>query len=145
MSRSLPAAHLFAAAAVLAVAALSVSAVAAQEKPHPIAAQVKASLSDPARPFAMVVTLKAKEGAGAKVEAAFTKAVKATRREKGCLAYDLNRDAKAPLHYLLYERWRSLADLEAHLKSQHIAVLLAELEPLLAAAPEVRVLLPAGE
>lgn len=144
MSRLHPTACLFAVAS-LAVAALCVASVTGQEKSHPIAAQVKASLSDPSKPFTMLVMLKVKEGSGAKVEAAFTTAVKATRREKGCLAYDLNRDAKAPQQYLVYERWQNLAALEAHLKSQHITALLGELEALLAAPPEVRVLVPAGE
>ncbi len=145
MIRSRPAARLVAATVVLALATLCFSPVAGQEKPNPIAAQVKASLKDPGKPFTMVVGLRTKEGAGEKVETAFAPAIKATRGEKGCLAYDLNRDTKAPEQYLVYERWQSLAALEAHLKSPHIATLLAALGDLLAAPPEVRVLLPAGE
>jgi quinol monooxygenase YgiN len=135
--------------ALLAAAALTFALAApgngGQEKPNPIAAQVKASVKDPTKPFTMLVHLKAKEGAGEKFEAAFAKALKPTRKEKGCLAYDLNRDPKTPGQYLLYERWQTLADLEAHLKAAHITTLLMELGDLLAGPPELRILLPAGD
>jgi quinol monooxygenase YgiN len=111
----------------------------------PIVDQVKSQLKDPAKPFTMFVHLQVKDGMQGKFEAAFAKAVKASRKEKGCIAYDLNRDAKETTRYVLYERWKNLADLEAHLKAAHLTALLAELKELLAGAPEIKVLLPAGE
>ncbi|MCC6416693.1 MAG: antibiotic biosynthesis monooxygenase [Gemmataceae bacterium] len=133
------------AVAALAATALTAPVAPAQDKPNPIAAQVKASLKDSARPFTMLVSLQVKEGAAAKFEAAFAKAIKATRAEKGCRAYDLNRDTKTPTHYTLYERWANLPALEAHLRTAHITALLAEVGDLLAAPPKVRVLVPASE
>lgn len=130
--------------AVLILSALVVPRASAQEQPNPIAVQVKASLKDSSKPFTMIVRLQAKEGAAAKFEAAFSKAIKPTRAEKGCLAYELNRDTKTPTTYLLYERWQDLASLEAHLKTAHITTLLKELGDLLASAPEVQVLIPIG-
>lgn len=117
----------------------------AQEKEHPIAAQVKASLKDPAKPFTMLVSFRVKEGAGPKAEAAFAKAVPPTRKEKGNRAYELNRSAKAPAEYVLYERWQDLAALQAHLRAPHVTALLAELGDLLDGPPEVRVFVPAGD
>lgn len=134
--------------AILAILVGSVRMTArapAQEQEHPIAAQVKAAVKDPAQPFTLTVRLNIKEGVAAKFEAAFAKAVKATRREKGNRVYDLNRDTKTPTQYLVYERWQNVAALEAHLKSPHITALLAELGELLAAPPEVSVLVPAGD
>jgi quinol monooxygenase YgiN len=87
--------------------------------------------------------LEAKEGVGKKFEAAFAKAIGPTLKEKGCLEYQLNRDAKAPTKYLLYERWDNLESLEAHLRSKHITALLEELGDLLAGPPDLRVMLPA--
>lgn len=128
------------------VALLALPLLAADKaEPNPLVAKIMADLKDPTRPFTMTVQLQAKEGMQAKVEAAFVKAVKESRKEKGCLAYDLNRDAKEPTRFLVYERWKSLADLEAHLKSPHITALLDELKEVLAAPPEGKVLLPAGE
>ncbi len=37
-----------------------------------------------------------------------------TRAEVGCLAYDLYESPDAPTEFMRLERWRSLADLEAH-------------------------------
>jgi quinol monooxygenase YgiN len=115
-----------------------------QEKEHPIAAQVKAALKDPGRPFTLVVHLKIKEGAAEKFEAAFAKAAQPTRQEKGNRAYDLNRDAQAPTKYLLYERWQDLSALDEHLKTPYITKLLSEVQELQDGPPEVSVLLPAG-
>jgi len=119
--------------------------VPGQDKAQGIADQVKALVKEPGKPFTMLVTLQAKDGTQARFESAFAKAVKATRKEKGCLAYDLNRDGKTPTQYVLYERWQDFPSLEAHLKTAHIATLLGELGDLLAGPPEVRVLTPASE
>jgi quinol monooxygenase YgiN len=130
----------------LLVLALALSAISADEKPHPIIAQVKATVKDPDKPFTLVVSLQTKDGAQEKFEAAVARATKLTRREKGCLAYELNRDPKTPGEYVLYERWENLTTLEAHLKSRHITKLLAELgDLLLAGPPKVRILVPAGD
>src|SRR4051812_11754338 len=86
--------------AVPALAALLALPARGDEKLHPIADQVKASLKDPAKPFTLVVSLKVKEDMGAKFEATFAKAVGPTRKEKGCLAYELNRDPKGGGQYL---------------------------------------------
>jgi quinol monooxygenase YgiN len=130
---------------IVAVSVLFVSSAPGQEKPSPIAAKVKAALQDPTKPFTMLVHLQVKEGTSAKFEAAFAKAIKATRQEKGCLAYDLNRDAKLPTRYVLDEHWQNLAALEVHLKAAYFATLMAEISDLLAAPPEVHLYVPAGE
>lgn len=43
-----------------------------------------------------------------------------TRKEKGCINYDLHQDNEMPTHFFLYENWESKADLEVHLKSPHL-------------------------
>ena|SRR5262249_42966277 len=121
------------------------AASAAEEKENPILAFVKSKVKHPDRPFTLIVALKVKEGEEKKLETAFTKAVKATRKEKGCLTYDLSRDTADPTRYLVYERWKSVDALKAHLETEHIKELLAELPALLDGAPEPRVLTPAAE
>src|SRR5436305_14232228 len=127
------------------LAGLSGPAVAAgPDKEDPILALVKPRLKHPDKPFTLAIRVRAKEGAAGRLEAAFARAIRATRKEKGNFAYDLNRDTQDPSRYLLYERWKSLADLEAHLKTPHTKALLAELQEVAAGAPELHVLLPAG-
>jgi len=128
-----------------ALACLGVAVPAADDKPHPIAVQVKAALKDPSKPFTMVVQLNVKAGQQERFEAAFAPAIKATRKEKGCLAYDLNRDTKSPTAYMVYERWQNITALEAHLKTAHIVKLLETVGDMLEGPPEARALLPAGE
>jgi quinol monooxygenase YgiN len=117
----------------------------ADEKPNPIVAQVKAELKHPTKPFTMLVFIHVKEGSEEKFEAAFAKAIAGTRKEKGNLAYQLNRDARKPGHYVVYERWQNLAALDAHMNTPHIKALRADTGDLRVGASEVKVLLPAGE
>jgi quinol monooxygenase YgiN len=129
------------------VAALLTAILAAPAfaQDNPIVASVKSRLKDPDKPFTLIVQIKVKEGAGERFEAAFAKARRATRQEKGNLAYDLSRDTQDPSRYLVYERWKNLEALEAHLQTAYIKALLAELPEFSAGPPESRVLLPAGE
>ncbi len=119
--------------------------VAGQDRENPVIASVKSRLKNPDKPFTLVVRVQVKEGADKQFEAAFAKAIPASRKEKGNLAYDLNRDTQDPSRYLVYERWKDLPALEAHLKTPHLKALLAELPKLTEGAPESQVLLPAGE
>jgi quinol monooxygenase YgiN len=107
--------------------------------------KVKESLKDPAKPFTMAVLLQAKSGQETQFEAAFVKAIQATRKEKGCITYDLNRDLQKPGHYVLYERWQNLPALNAHLHTPHITTLLKDLADLLDGQPDVHVMVPAAE
>lgn len=117
------------------------STAMAQE--DPIAAQVKAGLKDLKKPFTMVVELKVKENRTEAFEKAFRKAIKGTRKEKGNIRYELNRDTKEAGRYLVYERWKDFAALEAHLKTEHIKTLVGALGDLLDGPLKVQVLIPA--
>src|SRR4051812_4514734 len=47
--------------------------------------------------------------------------VEPTRREKGCLRYDLFFDAENPNQFTFIEEWVSREDLDRHGQSDHIA------------------------
>src|SRR4051794_30946591 len=98
-----------------------------EEKENPILAYVKAHVKDQKKPFTLVIRLTVKDGSAAKFEETFAKAARATRAEKGCITYDLNRDSDEAARYVVYERWKSVAALESHLKSEHIGALLKAL------------------
>jgi quinol monooxygenase YgiN len=97
---------------------------------HPVVALVKSKVKDPAKPFALFVTIKAKAGKEKELEAAFAPCIAATKKEAGCLAYELNRDPDDPTTYVMFEKFKNLAALEAHLKQEHTTKLLKALEPL---------------
>jgi quinol monooxygenase YgiN len=113
---------------LLALVGVFAAALGADE--HPAVTLVKSKVKDPARPFALFVTIKAKAGKEKELEAAFAPCIAATKKEAGCLAYELNRDPDEPNTYVMYEKFKNLAALEAHLKLEHTAKLFKAIEPL---------------
>jgi quinol monooxygenase YgiN len=97
---------------------------------HPAVALVKSKVNDPAKPFALLVPIKAKAGKGKELEAAIAPCITATKKEPGCLAYELNRDADDPTAYVMFEKFKSVAALEEHVKQEHVAKLFKALESL---------------
>lgn len=49
------------------------------------------------------------------------KFVEATRREDGCINYDLAIDTSDPTRLILFERWRDQKALDGHFNSPHMA------------------------
>ncbi|HEY0545837.1 MAG TPA: putative quinol monooxygenase [Pyrinomonadaceae bacterium] len=45
--------------------------------------------------------------------------VEPSRRERGCINYDLHQSADDACVFLFYENWESREDLERHLESPH--------------------------
>jgi quinol monooxygenase YgiN len=112
----------------LVIAGLSSAAPGAED--HPVVALVKSKVKDPARPFALLVTIKAKSDKGKELEAAFAPCIAATKREPGCLAYELNQDPDETTVYILFEKWKDVAALQAHLQAGHTQELFKAMRPL---------------
>ena len=60
-----------------------------------------------------------------------------TRKEAGCLVYDLHRSVSDPQHFTFVERWESQAALDEHMNSAHLKAFLAAAGPCLADAPTI--------
>jgi quinol monooxygenase YgiN len=69
----------------------------------------------------LVVILRAREGQEALLEAELRALVTPTRREEGCLTYDLHRAAEMPGTFLLHEVWASREHHTRHTKTPHFA------------------------
>jgi quinol monooxygenase YgiN len=110
-----------------------------------IVQRFRAQLEDPTAPLTLIVRMQMKEGTRERVDAAFARARRPTLTEAGAISFDLNRDVANPNVVVVYERWRSLGDLEAHLRTPYIAALRAAFDELVEALPEFTVLNPAGE
>lgn len=115
----------------------------AQEKLNPIASVVRAELKDVAQPFTLLIQVAVKEGTAAKAETALNRALPASQNDKGCVDYTVYRDTQQPNRFLVYERWENFGCFKAHTESEHITKLLDEMRDLLAAAPQIRVVVPA--
>ena len=68
----------------------------------------------------VIAKLKAKPGMEARVKAELTKLLAPTRKEKGCLNYDMHQSLSDKALFLFHENWESEEHLKAHLDSPHI-------------------------
>jgi quinol monooxygenase YgiN len=67
----------------------------------------------------LAVTWMAKAGHEAEVEAVFAKLTEASRKEPGCVMYQVHRHKTEPRRFLVYEQYQDDAALEAHRASPH--------------------------
>jgi quinol monooxygenase YgiN len=67
----------------------------------------------------LVVTLRAKEGQEGLLEAELRALVAPTRKEEGCLTYDLYRSTDGPGAFLLHEVWTSRDHHARHKQTPH--------------------------
>jgi quinol monooxygenase YgiN len=93
-------------------------------------------------PFAMIARFRVTEDSQARIERAFEKAVPPTLREPGALAYRPHRDPTATACFVVYECWKSLDDLETHLRTSYIVELRREIDAAIMGAPEFNLLRP---
>ena len=120
------------------VLALAASQARAQDE-HPVVALIKSKVKDAKKPFAILVEFKVKAGKEKDFEAAFKPALEATRKEPGCVAYYLNRDPDHPELYTMYEQFKSVAAVDAHLKEKHTETLLKAVGPMCEGDPKIKV------
>jgi len=71
----------------------------------------------------VVARIKAKPGHENAVKEELLSLVSPTRKERGCLNYDLHQSPEDKTVFLFHETWRSKADLDTHLTSPHIKTL----------------------
>ena len=67
--------------------------------------------------------VKAKAGKGNAVKEALSSLVEPTRKEPGCLCYNLHQSKSDPTQFMFYEQWASKEALDAHGKTPHMRAL----------------------
>ena len=87
----------------------------------------------------VVATFQARPGREAELKRALIGLVTPTRKEAGCLNYDLHVLTDDPAKFLFHENWTSKAHLDAHLHSEHIKALLPRVDELCVAFPEIKI------
>lgn len=90
----------------------------------------------------VIATLHARPGQEAALEARMRSMIEATRREAGCIRYDMHRAADDAASLIMVEYWASAEALQAHDDSAHMAALVADLPALVDRPVEVRKLAP---
>lgn len=64
--------------------------------------------------------------------------IEPTRKEEGCIVYELLQNQEDPTDFTFVEEWESQALLDNHLASAHLAEADSQLEGLVAAEPDIR-------
>ncbi|MGE3288623.1 MAG: putative quinol monooxygenase [Pseudonocardia sp.] len=84
-------------------------------------------------PVVVVAHYRVRPGAADEVAAALREYTGLVRAEPGCLGFTAHRDRADPEAFALYESYRSQADLDAHVASEHYARIARDrIRPLLA-------------
>ncbi len=71
-------------------------------------------------PLTVVARVRAKFGQEARLRQELQRMVGPTRAEAGCLRYDLHESTTEPGWFLLYETWKTAADLDAHFQTPYL-------------------------
>jgi quinol monooxygenase YgiN len=87
----------------------------------------------------VIATFLAAEGWGDELESALRELIEPTRREAGCIRYDLLRSfpGVSPVELVFVEEWESVEALDAHGRMPHLQGLRERVQHFLAAAPHV--------
>jgi quinol monooxygenase YgiN len=92
-----------------------------------------------AKSITVVATFQARAGKEAELKKALISLVAPTRREAGCINYDLHISPEDPAKFLFHENWTSKGALDAHLQNTHIQVLFPRLDELCVGMPEIKI------
>jgi quinol monooxygenase YgiN len=87
----------------------------------------------------VVATFQARPGKETELRSALLALLTPTRKEAGCLNYDLHQTPDDPAGFLFHENWTSKAALEAHLESTHLKALIPRVDELCTAFPDIKI------
>lgn len=85
----------------------------------------------------VVAEITAKPGKEEDLRAALLALVEPTRKEEGCVEYDLHVSTDSPGAFVFYENWTSREALDRHLASPHLERFKARMDELLASPPRI--------
>ena len=85
----------------------------------------------------LVVTFQARPGKEAELRKVLTSLVAPSRKDAGCLNYDLHESLHEPGKFIFHENWQSEAHHEAHVATPHIQGLLPRIDELCVAFPTI--------
>jgi quinol monooxygenase YgiN len=85
----------------------------------------------------VVAEMKAKPGKEEDLRRAVLALIEPTRKEDGCVQYDLHMHTGDPGRFVFYENWNSQADLDRHAASAHLKAFGAISKDLLVEPPRV--------
>lgn len=85
----------------------------------------------------VLARVRARPGAEEKVKAELLALVSPSRREPGCLTYDLHQSTDDPALFIFHETWQTRAHLDAHMHAPHLDAFDSRTDGLLAEPVEI--------
>ena len=92
----------------------------------------------PASSLRVVARIKAKPEKVGEVRELLRGLVEPTRKESGCISYELLQNTKDPTDFTVVEEWESEAALASHAASDHLKAIGPKLQPVVEEAPDIR-------
>jgi quinol monooxygenase YgiN len=93
-----------------------------------------------AKTLTVLAQMKAKPGKESQVRQELLSLVAPSRKDAGCVNYDLHQAVDNPALFLFHENWVSKAHLDAHLQKPDLQAVLGRLGPLVAEPPQITLL-----
>jgi quinol monooxygenase YgiN len=90
-----------------------------------------------AKPLTVIAQLNAKPGKESLVRQELRSLVAPSRKDAGCLSYDLHQAPDNPALFLFLESWTSKAHLDQHLQKPDLQAVLARVGQLVAEPPRI--------
>src|ERR1035437_756583 len=90
-----------------------------------------------AKPLTVIAQFKAKPGKESLVRQELLSLVAPSRKDAGCLNYDLHQAQDNPALFLFHENWTSKAHLDQHLQKPAFQAVLARVGQLVAEPPQI--------
>ena len=88
--------------------------------------------------FRVVARIKARPDKVEEVEKLLGGLVEPTRREEGCVSYELLQNRADPTDFTFVEEWANDAALERHFETEHIQNALSRVPDLTSEPPDIR-------
>lgn len=88
-------------------------------------------------PIIVIARVKARAEARETLITAAKTCIAETRKEAGCVSYDMHESVTDPGRFVFVEQWADRTALDAHMVTPHLAALLAAAGPCLAEAPVI--------
>ena len=72
------------------------------------------------KPLTIIARIEAKKNKVDLVKSELLKLIEPTRKEQGCLQYDLHQDNDNPEVFMFYENWRNRELWQTHMNNDHL-------------------------
>lgn len=117
----------------------TMEAQAQQVDPNVLSEPIVNQVSDPEKPFSVLIDITLIPGQETAFEKEFGPVIAQVRKEPGNIEFQLSQHPEEPNVYFLYERWENIEVLKQHMGTSHMSQFWPKYFPMLAKIPTIRV------